>query len=123
MKQSNLAIVILRDGLGRFLYWPIWWYSEGFIKTASHLRGHLFLFNRRIGFTLNWQYIFKPMYGDYSFAGRGISLVFRFIMSIFLTIIMAIYFVVIVALLVFWLILPFIVVFGFIHQLGLQFFL
>lgn len=120
MKQSNLAIVVLRDGLGRVFYWPIWWYSGGLMKTLSFLRGHLFLFNRRIGFTLNWRYLFKPMYGDYSFAGRGISLVFRLIMAVVFTVLMLVYLAIMIILLVLWLVLPLVVVFGLVHQLGLK---
>lgn len=73
---------IIVDLLVDFLYWPIWWYSKGLVKTSQFAIHQIILEEKRIGLLLWIKNIFKPMYGQYDWQGRIISFFMRIIMII-----------------------------------------
>ncbi|MBU1131343.1 hypothetical protein KJ840_04375 [Patescibacteria group bacterium] len=83
-KSISLAII------KHIFYWPLWWYSGGFLiilkNTFKKIAGAW------IGLALDvWlKNIFRPMYGQYDAASRIISFLMRVVQIIFRFIIMAI---------------------------------
>ena len=56
---------------------PWWWYSDGLSDVARWSWRSLTTTRVRVGMGLFLRHFFTPMYGDYSLAGRGISLFMR----------------------------------------------
>ena len=100
-----------------FLYFPVWWYSVGLVRTV----GGLGLFLREkwiiIGAGVWLKNLFTPMYGQSDFTSRAISffvrlvqIIFRFIAFIFFSLLALIA-------LILWLIFPVAVVYSIINNL------
>lgn len=72
--------------LGEFIFdfvkFPWWWYSGGLVSLLSWCGNHWRETRQRIGLGLFIRYFFQPMYQDYSWQGRLISLVMRTILII-----------------------------------------
>ncbi len=104
------AKFVIVDLIGDFLYWPIWWYSRGLIKT---LKGCLFSIKnqgQRLGIAIWIKNIFTPMFGQYDIEGRLISFFARLVQIIIRSIILAIWVIVIFLGLLFYLGLPILIV-------------
>jgi len=78
--------------IGDFLYFPIWWYSEGLLKTAKWWLKKNKQTNKRLGLTIWLKHLFVPMYGEYNLWGRIISFFVRMVVLIFRLIIFIILF-------------------------------
>jgi hypothetical protein len=63
--------------IGEILYFPLWWYSVGFIRLVSLLKNFLRGRAKRIGFGVWVKNIFVPMYGQRDIGSRLISFVMR----------------------------------------------
>ncbi len=81
MTNQNVVVLagrfILKDFIWDIFYWPIWWYSLGLLRFAKARARGLISFEESIGLTVwivNWT---KPMYGQYDFVSRLISLLVR----------------------------------------------
>lgn len=100
-----------------FLYFPIWWYSTGLIKT---LRGVWFFYRRQeasLGFYVWLKNMFVPMYGQYDIAGRLISFLIRLVQVIYRGLLMLINIVLGLLLISFYVTLPFLILLGILKQL------
>ena len=99
------------------IYFPLWWYSVGFLKIINLLRSFLVYSLRVLGIAVWLKNLFRPMYGQKDIAGALIS----FFMRIFQIIIRSIGFVIlsIIAIILglIWLVAPVIVVYELIYQL------
>ena len=65
---------ILQDIVGDVLFWPIWWYTTGVIESFYRMTDTIVQSNLEFGLTIWIKNIFVPMYGDYSWQGRLVSL-------------------------------------------------
>lgn len=90
MENNNTIInVIVQSGkvylkiVWDFIYFPLWWYSVGLLRTLRATGRFLRNQEMNIGFLVWLRNIFVPMYGQFDLAGRGISLVVRLIQIIF----------------------------------------
>lgn len=61
-----------------FIYFPLWWYSEGLLKTIRGIADFLKRQEASLSFFIWLKNIFVPMYGQDDFAGRAISFLVRF---------------------------------------------
>ncbi len=73
---------VLSRFLGSIIFFPIWWYSLGFIRFVSRIVSFWSNEQRSLGFSVWLKNIFVPMYGQNDFAGRTISFFIRLIQII-----------------------------------------
>lgn len=108
---------ILARVIWDFLYFPIWWYSAGLIKT---LRG-VGIFYREQEASLNFfvwlKNIFVPMYGQYDLAGRLVSFFIRLVQIIYRGLAMLIIIILGLLFIIFYLSLPFLIWLAILKQL------
>lgn len=92
--------------LGNILFFPLWWYSLGFIMFASRIIAFWRDEQKSLGFLVWLKNIFVPMYGQHDFAGRIISFFIRLIQIIFRGLILCFWIAIGLALMVVWIALP-----------------
>ncbi|HBA36957.1 TPA: hypothetical protein DCZ15_03745 [Candidatus Falkowbacteria bacterium] len=94
---------IIGQILGEILYFPVWWYTVGFARTAKG--GWRFWRGREssLGFGVWVKNIFVPMYGQRDLASRLISFVMRLVQIIYRGAILLFWLVLILLFLVLWL--------------------
>lgn len=73
---------VLSRFLGSIIFFPIWWYSLGFIRFVSRIVSFWSNEQRSLGFSVWLKNIFVPMYGQNDFAGRTISFFIRLVQII-----------------------------------------
>ena len=102
------------------VYFPIWWYSQGFWQLLKGLGQ--FLINRQKGLALAvWlKNLFVPMYGQRDIAGAAISFFIRLIQIIFRSLALIFWAAVCLAMAVLWLVLPLYVIYQLFWQLNLD---
>jgi len=69
--------------IGDIFYFPIWWYSVGFIRTLKGVWQFLIGQEQSLGFFIWLKNIFVPMYGQRDWGGRLISFFIRLVQIIF----------------------------------------
>lgn len=89
-----------------FIYFPLWWYSEGLVKTIKGATGFLRRREASLGFLVWLKNIFVPMYGQSDFAGRAISFFVRFFQVIFRGVALLFFTILSLAFFIFYLALP-----------------
>jgi hypothetical protein len=112
---SQIIIKILAE----IIYFPVWWYSVGFIGTIKRAWHFWRQREKMLGFTIWLKNIFVPMYGQYDWAGRIISFFVRFIQVIFRGLALLFWLVLILLLILIWLSLPLFLFIALLFQLGL----
>jgi hypothetical protein len=68
---------ILAGLVKEFVYFPIWWYTKGFLKVLNKLRNFLVYIFRVLAIDVWVTNLFKPMYGQQDLAGKLISFFMR----------------------------------------------
>jgi hypothetical protein len=114
MKQETLGkmlIKILNDSLLAIFYFPLWWYSVGLLKVIKGSWNFIKDMEISLGFWIWIKNLFVPMFGQRDFAGRLISIFLRLFEIIFKGIILLIIIVIALVFVVFWLILPILVIY------------
>ncbi|MCX6745136.1 MAG: hypothetical protein NTX82_06450 [Candidatus Parcubacteria bacterium] len=120
MAQASLGktiALLLIDEIRNFLYFPLWWYSKGYIKVLKGGFGMIRDFDQTLGFSIWLKNLFVPMFGQTDFAGRVISFLLRIFQIIFKGIALLLIIILILAFFVFWLVLPLIII----YMLGISF--
>ena len=97
---------VLVDLIGDILYWPIWWYSSGFKKTAESLWQRFLRMEERLALRIWFINLLTPMFGQTDWQGRLISFFIRLIQIIVRFILLLIVGAVCLIFLGIWLILP-----------------
>ncbi|MFP4514551.1 MAG: hypothetical protein ACLFNO_00925 [Parcubacteria group bacterium] len=100
-----------------FLYFPIWWYSQGWLRFGRGLYNFLSWQSASLGVWIWLKNIFIPMYGQTDFSGRLISFFIRLVQVIFRGIILLLIFIFCLILFFFWALIPVLVVYAIILQL------
>ena len=59
------------------LYFPVWWYTKGFIKISLYCLNNIQKRQESLSFFIWLKNIFVPMYGQSDFEGRLISFFVR----------------------------------------------
>lgn len=92
MKHNSLTYTgkILAKIIWDFLYFPLWWYSAGLIKTALGVIDFYRSQEASLGFSVWLKNIFVPMYGEHDTAGRLISFFIRLVQIIYRGLVMLI---------------------------------
>ena len=102
---------IFRDLIGELLYWPLWWYTRGFLNSLMFLVAEVRDQEQRLGVHIWVRNIFTPMFGQYDWEGRIISFFMRFVQIIIRSIVLVIWTVLVSIFVVIWLMLPIIIVY------------
>ena len=66
-----------------FLYFPLWWYSAGLVKTLQGVSNYYRSQEASLGFFVWLKNIFIPMYGQRDLPGRLISFFIRLVQIIY----------------------------------------
>lgn len=101
---SQALKFVLIDLIGDVLYFPVWWYSEGLQKTARFCLHQISEMEKSLALRVWFANFFVPMYGQYDWQGRIISVFMRLIQivyrifallvwSVFVTILFSVYFI------------------------------
>ncbi|PIR93594.1 hypothetical protein COT97_05915 [Candidatus Falkowbacteria bacterium CG10_big_fil_rev_8_21_14_0_10_39_11] len=81
MAQQSLSTkaikFIAKDLVLDFLYWPVWWYTRGAILAFRRMVDTITNGSRSVALMVWVKNIFVPMYGDYTWQGRLISVLMR----------------------------------------------
>jgi hypothetical protein len=120
MATNNLPVFTAKvfGEIGRdILYFPLWWYSRGFIYIVTALLE--FLKNREKSLSLSiWmKNIFKPMYAQTDWQGILISIFMRIVEIIARSIIMLFWLLIALATLVLWVGSPFLILYEIFFQI------
>ena len=92
--------------LGEIVYFPIWWYGPGLVRTIRKLGLFWLDQGRMIGFSVWLRNIFVPMYGQSDLAGRLISFVMRLIQVVLRGTVLLFWLAFVLAALCLWIALP-----------------
>lgn len=100
-----------------FIYFPIWWYSAGLLKTLRGVGNFYRAQEASLNFTVWLKNIFVPMYGQYDTAGRLVSFFIRLVQIIYRGLVMLVMIVLGLIFIAFYLALPFLIWLAILKQL------
>jgi len=120
MQKGNIAIYapkIILEILWNIVYLPIWWYSRGLLNLIAGLI-HFLGDHLKSTALLVWiKNFFKPMYGQFDWAGVLISLIVRFFQIIVRGIYFIFYIILSLAAVLVWLAFPIAIIYFIYFQL------
>ncbi|MBP7133647.1 hypothetical protein KBA73_00345 [Patescibacteria group bacterium] len=118
--RSLVQLLLVRQ-LGSILEFPLWWYSRGVILLLQWAEQEMSYAWREKALGLWARNLFTPMYGDWSWSGRALSVLMRFVVmaarSVSL-IVQTMFYLIVLAL---WLLLPVVALGLLIRPLGQSF--
>ncbi len=100
-----------------FIYFPVWWYSAGLLKTVRGVGNFYRTQEASLNFLVWLKNIFVPMYGQHDAVGRLISFFIRLFQILYRGLVMLIVIILGIAFIIFYLALPFIIWLGILKQL------
>ncbi len=109
---------IIAQIIGEILYFPLWWYSVGFIRLLKNSFNFWNGQQKALGFSVWAKNIFVPMYGQHDWTGRIISFLVRSVQIIVRGIVLLFWFLIILIILLFWLILPLLLLLALVFQIS-----
>jgi hypothetical protein len=77
-RSGALARLVFVDLIGSVLWFPIWWYTKGLTKFISWCYEGLLYRYKQYAFRVWIKNFFVPMYAQYDWTGRLISIGMRF---------------------------------------------
>ncbi len=109
MANSTIGIVAKYaavDVVGSFLYFPVWWYTKGLVRTAAGCVRTVRGYARQFGVGVWLKNLFVPMFGQYDAAGRAISFFMRLAALAYYSLVLAVISLLMFGLLLVWIALP-----------------
>jgi len=103
---GSLARLLFVDLIGSVVWFPIWWYTTGIKKLIQWCHDGLRYRVRQYSFRIWIKNFFVPMYGQYDWEGRLISVFMRFVVLVGRSIALVAEFVIYVILVFGWAIVP-----------------
>lgn len=82
MAKENFLVDLAKSLLSvvwHFIYWPLWWYSSGFLLVLKFTGQRIALAWKGLALDVWLLNIFVPMYGQFDAASRAISFIIRVI--------------------------------------------
>lgn len=98
--------LIFWDVLGDALYFPVWWYTRGFLRMLRNGIQRVKNKEASLGVLLWIRNIFVPMFGQYDAVGRIISFLMRIFQIIVRSLLLLLSVIKEFALLILWIVLP-----------------
>lgn len=68
---------LIIDTLSSFVYWPVWWYTTGFVAVLKWYMATVQYYARMSAVGVWVKNIFTPMFGQYDWQSRLISFIVR----------------------------------------------
>lgn len=99
------------------IYFPYWWYTKGLARVANFCLSTVISYARNIGFVIWLKHLFKPMYGDYTWEGRIISVFMRFLILIYKLINLVVRSVIMLVIFLGWVLLPILILYYILYQI------
>ncbi len=115
--QAFKSFVI--DLLKEVLYFPIWWYTAGLKRTILYIWNGIVGSLRNLSLPIMFKNLFKPMFGQYDREGRIISFFMRIILTISRSVAFIFFVIFYILLLIAWIVIPIIVIWGIVNNLQL----
>lgn len=113
MTHQNIVWLSIRyviiDLIGRVLFFPLWWYSRGLIKTIKWAFRAIRDEEHALAVGVWIENLFVPMYGQYDWQGRIVSFFMRLAQIIFRLLFLLVWAAMILMVVVLWVILPLVV--------------
>ncbi len=78
----ELTKFVLSETVGSVLRFPMWWYSDGLLLLAKWVVRQLNYRWRAYSFAIWIHNLFVPMYGQYDWSGRIVSVAMRLVVLI-----------------------------------------
>lgn len=121
MHQSNfitLTLKVLTRFFSGIIFFPLWWYSRGFIHFVKKVYHFLKEEQKILGFNIWLKNIFVPMYGQRDLTGRAISFFIRLFQVVVRGLVLIFWALISLSLLIMWLALPFLLIMAIVYQLS-----
>ena len=97
---------IIAQILGEIIFFPVWWYSVGFVRTCRKAFHFWRDQEKSLSFSVWVKNIFVPMYGQHDFSGRMISFIMRLIQVVLRGVALLFWLVLVLFVILFWLAFP-----------------
>lgn len=110
------SLKILAELASDILYFPAWWYSRGLLNLLLGLKNFLRDKEKALALFVWVKNIFRPMYAQYDWQGLLISFFMRLFQIIFRSLLMLFWLMISLAAVVFWILLPVLVIYEIIFQ-------
>ncbi|MDO8584255.1 MAG: hypothetical protein Q7R83_03705 [bacterium] len=81
-KIGSVARFVMLDLVGSVIHFPLWWYTEGLASVLRWVQRALAFRWKSFSIAVWVKNLFVPMYGQYDFVGRIISVFMRFVILI-----------------------------------------
>ena len=107
---------VLIQFLWTIIFFPIWWYSLGFLRFSSRIVSFWRSEQRALGLWVWVNNLFVPMYGQRDFTGRLISFLVRCVQIIFRGLAMIFWIIIGLILMLIWLALPLVIIIATAYQ-------
>ena len=108
--SNNIFIQTIKtlfvDLVGEILYFPFWWYTRGLKKRVLYVWDSIKRLASNLSLRVMITHLFSPMFAQTDRAGRAISFVMRLIILISRIVVFLIIAVLYIGLLIFWILLP-----------------
>lgn len=108
---------IIVEVLWSAVYYPVWWYTTGLKIAVKKFGENIAYSSYSLGLGIQFRNMFRPMYADYSIAGRIISFFMRLVMLIYRLIEMLFYFIFYAIFLLFWVVMPIVIFICLLNQI------
>jgi hypothetical protein len=108
---TKMIVLVLIHEIKTVLYFPLWWYSKGFILVIKGGWNWLKDFEQTLGFMIWIRNLFVPMFGQRDIQGRLISFFLRLVQIIFKGIVLVLFSLVVLFFVIAWLILPIFIIY------------
>jgi len=108
---TKMLSLFLIYELKTVLYFPIWWYSKGFIRVIKGGVNWIKDFEQTLGFMIWVKNLFVPMFGQRDIQGRIISFFLRLFQIIIKGIVLLIFSLLVVIVIIAWLIIPLFIIY------------
>ncbi|MFC1598925.1 hypothetical protein ACFL2U_02895 [Patescibacteria group bacterium] len=105
-----LSLVLIHE-IKTILYFPLWWYSKGFILMLKGGWNWLKDFEQTLGLMIWVRNLFVPMFGQSDIQGRIISFFLRLFQIIFKGIALILFSLVVLVFVLAWLVLPIFIIY------------
>lgn len=113
----DIAKFVVIDIIGNIFYFPIWWYSQGLLRVLQWVKNQIRSFSDFLAYSILFKNLLTPMFGQRDLAGRLISIFYRFIYFILLSILFFIWLSILFLLILIYLTLPIFIVYNILYQL------
>lgn len=81
-RVGSVAQLLFVDLLGSVAWFPVWWYTAGFALAAQKALAMLRYRANAYAFKVWIRNFFTPMYGQYDWTGRLVSVFMRFVVLV-----------------------------------------